>query len=73
MKALIRNRAETGLWKTDVPKPEPDINDVLIGEHQTASVAHGSAYLRMGQVGAKASALKRIRPFWVAELPKQIS
>src|SRR3954462_15595215 len=30
MKALVKSRAEPGLWLTDVPEPEPGINDVLI-------------------------------------------
>jgi threonine 3-dehydrogenase len=30
MKALVKSRAEAGLWVADVPRPEPGINDVLI-------------------------------------------
>jgi len=30
MKALVKSRAEPGLWLEDVPVPEPGINDVLI-------------------------------------------
>jgi threonine 3-dehydrogenase len=30
VKALVKNRAEVGLWCDDVPVPEPGINDVLI-------------------------------------------
>ena len=30
MKALVKSRAERGLWLEDVPMPEPGINDVLI-------------------------------------------
>jgi threonine 3-dehydrogenase len=30
MKALVKSRAELGLWLEDVPAPEPGINDVLI-------------------------------------------
>jgi threonine 3-dehydrogenase len=30
MKALVKSRAEQGLWLEDVPAPEPGINDVLI-------------------------------------------
>ena len=30
MKALVKLRSEPGLWLTDVPEPEPGINDVLI-------------------------------------------
>lgn len=35
MKALVKNRAEAGLWRGDVPLPEPGINDVLIKVHKT--------------------------------------
>ena len=30
MKALVKSRAEPGLWLADVPEPEPGINDVTI-------------------------------------------
>jgi threonine 3-dehydrogenase len=35
MKALVKNKAEPGLWLTDVPKPEIGINDVLIKVDRT--------------------------------------
>ena len=35
MKALVKSRAERGLWLTDVPEPRPGINDVLIRIHRT--------------------------------------
>lgn len=35
MKALVKNRADVGLWRDDVPLPEPGINDVLIKVHKT--------------------------------------
>src|ERR1700723_2936174 len=35
MKALVKNRAEVGLWRYDVPLPDPGINDVLIKVHKT--------------------------------------
>jgi threonine 3-dehydrogenase len=35
MKALVKSRAERGLWLTDVPEPRPGINDVLIRVHRT--------------------------------------
>jgi len=35
MKALVKNRAEVGLWKDEVPEPEPGINDVLIRVQKT--------------------------------------
>jgi threonine 3-dehydrogenase len=35
MKALVKSRAERGLWLADVPEPEVGINDVLIRIHKT--------------------------------------
>jgi threonine 3-dehydrogenase len=35
MKALVKRRAEPGLWLEDVPRPEIGINDVLIRVHRT--------------------------------------
>ncbi len=35
MKALIKSRAEAGLWLEDVPEPKIGINDVLIRVHRT--------------------------------------
>jgi len=36
MRALVKSRAEPGLWLDEVPVPEPGINDVLIEIHKTA-------------------------------------
>jgi threonine 3-dehydrogenase len=36
MKALVKSRAEAGLWLEDVPMPETGINDVLIKVKRTA-------------------------------------
>ena len=36
MKALVKSKAEQGLWLQDVPKPEMGINDVLIRVKRTA-------------------------------------
>jgi threonine 3-dehydrogenase len=36
MKALVKARAEQGLWLQDVPVPEVGINDVLIQIHKTS-------------------------------------
>lgn len=36
MKALVKSKAERGLWLEDVPEPEPGINDVLIKVKRTA-------------------------------------
>jgi threonine 3-dehydrogenase len=35
VKALVKSRAEPGLWLEDVPEPEIGINDVLIRVHRT--------------------------------------
>ena len=35
MKALVKRRAEPGLWLEDVPEPKPGINDILIRVHRT--------------------------------------
>ena len=35
MKALVKARAEEGLWLEDLPEPEVGINDVLIRVHKT--------------------------------------
>jgi threonine 3-dehydrogenase len=35
MKALVKSRAEPGLWLDDVPEPKIGINDVLIRVHRT--------------------------------------
>jgi threonine 3-dehydrogenase len=35
MKALVKRRAEPGLWLEDVPEPKIGINDVLIRVHKT--------------------------------------
>ncbi len=36
MKALVKKKAEVGLWLEDVPTPDFGINDVLIKTHKTA-------------------------------------
>src|SRR5436190_9320203 len=35
MRALVKSRAEPGLWLEEVPEPEHGINDVLIRVHRT--------------------------------------
>src|SRR5271170_1851158 len=35
MKALVKSKAERGLWLQDVPEPKPGINDVLIRVDRT--------------------------------------
>ena len=39
MKALVKSKAEPGLWLEDVPEPEIGINDVLIRVYRPASAA----------------------------------
>ena len=36
MKALVKKKAEPGLWLEEVPIPEPGINDVLIRIEKTS-------------------------------------
>ncbi len=36
MKALVKAKAQKGIWMQDVPKPEPGVNDVLIKIRKTA-------------------------------------
>ncbi|MGB5472964.1 MAG: alcohol dehydrogenase catalytic domain-containing protein, partial [Gammaproteobacteria bacterium] len=35
MKALVKNRAEAGIWLASVPVPSPATNEVLIRVHMT--------------------------------------
>ena len=35
MKALVKSRAERGLWLEEIPEPEIGINDVLVRVHYT--------------------------------------
>ena len=35
MRALVKAKAEEGLWLEDVPEPEVGVNDVLIRVHRT--------------------------------------
>ena len=35
MKALVKSKAEKGLWLEEIPEPEIGINDVLVRVHQT--------------------------------------
>jgi threonine 3-dehydrogenase len=35
MKALVKSRAERGLWLDDIPEPAAGINDVLVRAHYT--------------------------------------
>ena len=35
MKALVKSRAERGLWLDDIPEPVAGINDVLVRVHYT--------------------------------------
>ena len=52
MKALVKSRAEPGLWLEDVPEPEIGINDVLIRVGTTRDLRHRRAHPPLGRVGA---------------------
>ena len=41
MKAIVKSRAEEGLWLEDVTEPEIGINDVLIKIKKTGAVEDG--------------------------------
>ena len=51
MKALVKNRAERGLWVDDVPKPSIGINDVLI-KVQLAGICGTDLHILKGDVPA---------------------
>ena len=51
MKALVKRRAEPGLWLEDVPMPAVGINDVLIKVARTRYLRHRPAYLSLGRLG----------------------
>ncbi len=42
MKAIVKSRAEPGLWLEDVPEPEVGPGDVLIKVDRTGICAHAS-------------------------------
>ena len=43
MKAIVKSKAEVGLWLEDVPEPEIGINDVLIKIEKTGICGTGGA------------------------------
>jgi len=48
MKALVKARAEEGLWMERVPVPEPGSDEVLVKVRKSAILRNGCAYLEMG-------------------------
>ena len=53
MKAIVKSKAEKGIWMEEVPMPEIGPNDVLIKIKKTAICGYRPAYLQMGRMGAK--------------------
>ena len=51
MRALVKSRAERGIWLEDIDVPDIGHNDVLIRVHRTAILRHGHSYLQMGRMG----------------------
>ena len=51
MKALVKAKAEPGLWLEDVPVPEIGINDVLIQVRAHRHLRHRPAHLQLGRLG----------------------
>ena len=52
MRALVKSRAEPGLWLEDVPEPEFGINDVLIRVLRTGICGTDLHIYRLGRLGA---------------------
>ena len=48
MKALVKSRAEPGLWMERVPVPEPGPTDVLIRIKENRDLWHRCAHLELG-------------------------
>ena len=53
MKALVKSRAEQGLWLEDIEEPTVGINDVLIRVDSTGICGTDRPYLPVGRMGAK--------------------
>ena len=45
MKALVKAKAETGLWMRDEPEPKIGADDVLVKIHKTGNLRHRYSYL----------------------------
>jgi threonine 3-dehydrogenase len=60
MKALVKRRAEPGLWLEDVPEPEIGINDVLIRVHRTGICGTDLHIFRWDPWAAKAISVPMI-------------
>ena len=53
MKALVKARAEPGIWMQDVPEPTVGHNDVLIKVHRSAICGTDMHILQLGRLGAE--------------------
>ena len=53
MRALVKAKAEPGIWMEEVPVPEIGPNDVLIKVKKTGDLRHRRAHLQLGPVGAE--------------------
>ena len=53
MKALIKSKAEQGLWLEEIAEPGIGINDVLIRVRYTGHLRYRCSYLPMGRMGAE--------------------
>ena len=53
MKALVKSKAEKGLWLEDVAEPEISINDCTYSGVKDRHLRYRCPYLRVGCVGTK--------------------
>ena len=53
MKALVKAKAERGLWLEDIPEPAIGINDVLIRVLLHRHLRNRRAHLQLGRLGAE--------------------
>ena len=53
MRALVKAKAEPGIWMEEVPVPEIGPNDVLIKVAKTGDLRHRRPHLELGQLGAE--------------------
>ena len=51
MKALVKAKAEVGIWMEDVPIPKIEPNEVLIRVHRTSICGTDMHISQMGSVG----------------------
>ena len=53
MRALVKARAEPGIWMEEVPVPEIGPNDVLIKVTENRDLRHRRPHLQLGPLGAE--------------------